>query len=201
MTRIAFIRHGETDWNISGKVQGHTDVPLGATGIADVKTWVIPDEFAHYAWIASPLSRALETARLLNGDTATDPRLKEMDWGEWEGRTIPDLRDELGPLMAAWEAKGLDFKAPTGESPRDVQIRMAPLLAEIAAAGRDTIAVTHRGVIRATYAAAVGWDMSNKPKDKILDGCMHLFSLADNGTPSIERLNIPLKTPVALGPA
>jgi probable phosphoglycerate mutase len=196
VTRIAFIRHGETDWNITGKVQGHTDVPLGATGIAEVEGWALPEEFADFAWIASPLRRAAETARLLIGDTPTDPRLQEMDWGAWEGRTIPDLRAELGPLMAAWEAEGLDFKAPRGESPRDVQARMAPFLVEIAGARRDTVAVTHRGVIRAIYAMAVGWDMKVKPADKILDGCVHLFALELDGTPRVERLNIPL-TPVA----
>jgi probable phosphoglycerate mutase len=118
-----------------------------------------------------------------------------MAWGEWEGRTLADLREELGDLMVAWEAKGLDFHGPDGESPRDVQNRMAPLLLEIAAANRPTIAVTHKGFIRAFYATAIDWDMVNKPPVKLLDDCVQLFKLDQSGHPSVEKLNIPMANP------
>ena len=87
----------------------------------------------------------------------------ETDWGVWEGRTLTDLRAELGDLMAAWEARGLDFRAPEGESPREVQDRLRPWLVETAATGQPTGAVAHKGVIRAIYALATGWDMTDKP--------------------------------------
>ena len=90
------------------------------------------------------------------------------------------------------EAEGLDFRAPGGESPRDVQARLAPLLAEIARAARPTVAVTHKGVIRALYALAVGWDMTDKPPEKLRDDCVHVFTLSAEGAPSVDRLNLPL---------
>ena len=102
----------------------------------------------------------------------------ETDWGVWEGRTLTDLRAELGDLMAAWEARGLDFRAPEGESPRDVQDRLRPWLTETATRSHPTGAVAHKGVIRAIYALATGWDMTDKPAHELLDGCAHRFTAA-----------------------
>lgn len=193
MVRLAVIRHAPTEWNAIGRVQGRTDIPLSEAGRAIAAGWSLPPEMAGYRAISSPLSRTVETASLLLGRVpATDERLVEMDWAVWEGRELPDLRAELGDLMVAWEAKGLDFRAPGGESPRDVQARLAPLLAEIAAVSQATIAVTHKGVIRSLYALATGWDMSGKPPDRLRDDCVHLFTLSAEGAPSVDRLNLPL---------
>lgn len=191
--RFAVVRHAPTDWNAAGRVQGHTDIPLSDTGRENAAKWKLPAEVTQFRAIASPLARTMETARLLLGRApAPDARLVEMDWAGWEGRGLPDLRAELGDLMAAWEAKGLDFKAPGGESPREVQARLTPLLLEIARSETPTLAVTHKGVIRALYALATGWDMTGRPPEKLSDESLHLFSLASDGAPSVERLNIPL---------
>jgi len=193
MVRIAVVRHAPTEWNAIGRVQGHSDIPLSPAGRLNASGWSLPPDLAGFREIASPLARTMETARLLLGRVpATDERLIEMSWGEWEGRTLPDLRAELGDLMVAWEAKGLDFQAPGGESPRDVQARLGPLLAEVAGTGRPTLAVTHRGVIRALYALATGWDMTGKAPDKLLDECVHIFILSASGAPRIDQLNLPL---------
>ena len=97
----------------------------------------------------------METARLLGLDPKPEPRLIEMAWGEWEGQ---EPRRRCAPssatAMAENEARGLDFRPPGGESPRDVQARLRPLLAELE---RPTIFVTHKGVLRALYALATGW--------------------------------------------
>ncbi len=191
MTLLALIRHGTTEWNATGLVQGSTDIPLNDFGRAEVGAWLLPEVMSEFRWLASPLKRAYETAAILSGtDPETDDRLVEMAWGEWEGRTLQDLRDELGDLMVAWEAKGLDFHGPNGESPREVQARIAPLLAEIAELAEPTIAVTHKGVIRALYAAAIDWDMVNKPPVKLLDGCAQMFKLDATGKLSVHELNI-----------
>tara|TARA_B100000315_G_scaffold101207_1_gene93006 strand:+ start:6834 stop:7427 length:594 start_codon:yes stop_codon:yes gene_type:complete len=191
VTLLALIRHGTTEWNATGLVQGSTDIPLNDFGRAEVGAWLLPEVMSEFRWLASPLKRAYETAAILSGtDPETDDRLVEMAWGEWEGRTLQDLRDELGDLMVAWEAKGLDFHGPNGESPREVQARIAPLLAEIAELAEPTIAVTHKGVIRALYAAAIDWDMVNKPPVKLLDGCAQMFKLDATGKLSVHELNI-----------
>jgi len=191
MTLLALIRHGTTEWNATGLVQGSTDIPLNDTGRAEVGNWLLPKELAGFRWLASPLKRAFETATILSGgEPETDHRLVEMAWGEWEGRTLKELREEQGDLMAAWEAKGLDFRGPRGESPREVQARIAPLLTELAEQAQPTIAVSHKGVIRALYAAAIDWDMVNKPPVKLLDGCAQLFKLDAAGNLSVHELNL-----------
>ena len=193
MTLIAFIRHGDTEWNRRGLIQGSSDIELDEEGRASVAAWRVPSDIAGFDWLASPLKRAYQTAEILAGYTCpTDARLVEMSWGAWEGRTIPDLRAELGDLMKAWEARGLDFQGPGGESPRMVQDRIRPLLAEIAHARKPVVAVAHRGVIRAVYAMATGWDMVGKAAERPRDDCAHLFALAADGQPSLHKLNIPL---------
>ena len=193
MTIIALVRHGPTEWNETGIVQGRSDIPLSDAGRALVKTWRPPEEIAEFDWVSSPLKRAVETAHILSGHPeATDERLVEMDWSEWEGMKLPDLRAQLGNLMKAWEAKGLDFRAPGGESPRDVQDRLKPFLAERAAVKKETVVVCHKGVIRALYALAVSWDMTDKAPEKLHDHCTHLFELTPDGMPKPYRLNVPL---------
>lgn len=194
MTLVAFIRHGPTEWNEIHRVQGRTDIPLSPRGRAKVEGWRLPAEIEGFRWISSPLVRAVETARLLSGAApALDDRLREMSWGEWEGMRLVDLRAELGDLMVAWEADGLDFRAPGGESPRQVQARLAEFLAEVAADGRPTVAVCHKGVLRAIYALAVGWDMTGEAPHKMQESCAQLFALDAGGVPTIERLNVSLE--------
>src|SRR3546814_14767208 len=113
-----------------------------------------------------------------------ESRLVETDWGAWEGRTLAELRADLGAGMAANEARGLDFRPPGGESPRDVQDRLRPLLAELADAGEDVVAVTHTGVLRALYALASGWAMRGKPATKLAVACAPAFHPAEHGRPS-----------------
>jgi len=193
VSRLLLIRHGATAWNEAGRIQGRSDPPLSAAGRAAVAAWVLPDAAAEARWICSPLTRARQTAALLHeGPVGEDPRLIETDWGTWEGRTLAALRAELGGAMAENEARGLDFRPPGGESPRDVQLRILPLLAELAGAGGSVAAVTHKGVIRAVYALASGWDMRGRPPVKLRDACIQAFTLGPDGRPRVEQLNVPL---------
>ncbi len=197
MSRLLLIRHGATAWNEAGRIQGRSDPPLSPAGRADVESWRLPPEAEGARWICSPLTRARDTAEILHGaPVQTEPLLIETDWGAWEGRTLAELRDELGPEMADNEARGLDFRPPGGESPRDVQQRVLPLLAALAqetpGSAGTVVAVTHKGVIRAVYALASGWDMRDKPPVNLRSGCAQGFILAPGGRPEIDTLNLPL---------
>jgi len=194
VSRLLLIRHSTTAWNESGRIQGRSDQPLSPAGSAAAATWTLPPEAADAEWISSPLARARETAEILHGRPVPgDPRLVESDWGDWEGKTLAELRHELGPAMAENEARGVDFRPPGGESPRDVQQRVLPLLAALAEKAGTVVAVTHKGVIRAVYALASGWDMRTKPAVKLRNGCAQGFTLAPGGQPAIDALNIPLQ--------
>jgi broad specificity phosphatase PhoE len=152
----------------------------------------LPDGLDAYRALSSPLTRCRETAALLGLTPTTEDRLIEMHWGAYEGHTLADLQTKHGFDMKANEARGLDFLPPGGESPRDVLTRVVPLLAELAADGRPTLAVTHRGVIRAVYAHAIGWDMTGEAPHGVDLYALQIFKLAADGTPSVDQLNVPL---------
>ncbi len=199
MTILVLIRHGATQWNLDGRIQGRADPPLAPQGRAEVSAWRLPPDMAGapgidgWVWLTSPLARARETAALLHAaPVSVEPALIEMDWGVWEGRRLAELRSEGGQDMAAREARGLDFRPPGGETPREVRARLRPLLERLEAASRATIAVTHKGVIRALYTLASGWDMTGRPPEKLRDACAHRFQLGPGGAPNAAQLNLPL---------
>ena len=189
MIPLLVIRHASTDWNDAGLLQGRTDRPLTEAARERVRSWRLPEGWEAARCLASPLLRAMETARLLGLRVEGEARLTEMGWGAWEGRTLADLRSELGDTMKHNEARGLDFQPPAGESPRQVQDRIIPLLRSLAG---PTIFVTHKGVLRALYALATGWDMQGKPADRLKSECAHAFAIADDDAVVVDRLNIPL---------
>ena len=191
--RVAFMRHGPTVWNAAKRLQGRADIGLAERTFGYLKARRLPREFAGWRVLCSPLMRCRQTAEVLGLAAETEPRLVEMDWGEYEGKSVDQLRTTVGPAFAANEARGLDFLPPGGESPRMVQARLLPLLAEIAADGRDTLCVAHRGVFRAVYAAARGWDMTGEPPDPLDLYAIHVFALDPVGTPTVEALNLALK--------
>jgi len=193
VTLLALIRHAPTAWNREGRMQGREDVPILDESRADLARRRIPDPYAGFRAVASPLRRCLDTAALLRLVVTPERRLIEMDWGEYQGRTLAELRAQHGDDLAANEGRGLDFRPPRGESPRDVQARVASFLGEVAAGGRPTIAVTHRGVIRAIYARAIGWDMTGEAPQELGVYALHVFRLAPDGAPSVEALNMPLE--------
>jgi probable phosphoglycerate mutase len=164
VTPVLLIRHGPTEWNDNGRIQGRADLELSSRGRAEVARWRLPAAWAQARVLSSPLRRARATAALLTGGTPIiDDRLIEMDWGDWQGRRLAELRARAPALMAANEARGLDFRPPGGESPREVCARLQALLAELAADPQPVVAVCHKGVIRAALVLATGWDMRSKP--------------------------------------
>lgn len=195
MTLVALIRHGPTEWTEQKRIQGGTDVPLSEDGRAAVRSWRLPDAVDGFAWAASPLARARETALILGApaDLTIEARLAEMNWGAWEGKSLRALRTEMGETMAANESRGLDFRPPGGESPRDVLARLGSWLKDRAASDTPSIAVTHKGVIRAALALATGWDMTAAPPHRLSWATAHLFSLGADGVPEIKELNVNLR--------
>jgi broad specificity phosphatase PhoE len=90
---IACIRHASTEWNATGRMQGRRDIALSPAGRDEVMHWRLPaDLHESVDWIASPLSRAIETATRLRGrPPRVEPALSEMDWGAWEGCRLAEL--------------------------------------------------------------------------------------------------------------
>jgi len=177
MIRLAAFRHAPTEWNRAKRLQGRRDVPLDAAGRDWLAGQRLPPDLAGFDWFTSPLARARETAERLGVTARPDDRLIEMDWGRWEGRSLADLRAEDPDGIAAAEVRGLDLTPPGGESPRAVIARLRPLLAELAAAGRDCGFVTHKGVLRALLAEATGWPLLGRAPLRLERETILLFRL------------------------
>ncbi len=194
MTRLfAVIRHGLTEWNELGRIQGRTDIELSDHGRQLISTKRLPDCLLDASWRSSPLKRARETTTLFGIENAlVDYRLIETNWGDWEGQSLSLLRSTLGDKMTKNEKKGLDFQPPNGESPRDVQRRLSPLLSELATGPPITAATTHKGVIRALLSLATGWDMIEKPPVRLSWDMAHVFFLTSNGALKPHFFNVPL---------
>jgi broad specificity phosphatase PhoE len=178
--KFVLIRHGRTAWNEERRMQGRADLPLSPEGRTEVLRWRLPEAWADARWLSSPLRRATETAALLTDrPVAVEPRLIEMDWGAFEGRTLAELRAEAPEVMAANETRGLDFRPPGGESPREVRARLESLFADLT--DELVACVTHKGVIRAALSLATGWDMLAKPPLRLANDAVLVLKRQPNG--------------------
>lgn len=187
MTFLALVRHGETDWNLHGRLQGSSDIDLNATGRAQAREAV--HRLEHRRWdllVSSPLSRAAETADIIGSHlglqrTATFPDLAERHFGAAEGFTDYD----------AW-SQWPDGRYPGMEPRPELITRGVRAVDEIAAAHPDesVIAVAHGGVIRAILDAIRG-----VPSPRILNaGVSTLVHDADGW--SVQTINsVPAPSP------
>jgi len=192
--RFAILRHAPTAWNGEGRLQGMTDIPLGATGEAVAKAWRLPAPADGWKRLCSPLQRARRTAELVqpSAPVVVDSRLREMSFGIWEGKSVAQLRAEGGERFADAERLGLDFHPPGGESPRQVMERIEGWTADIATTGAPVVAVTHKAAIRALLALATGWDMTGRQPVKLDWRCLHFFSARADGSVNLDQPNVPL---------
>lgn len=159
--RLVLIRHGATEWSLSDRNAGRTDVALSATGraqlipLAGVLRDTLGDRWDAVAVYSSPLDRALESARLVMGEGrefTVDPRLAEFDYGRYEGLTPEEIRASR-PGWDIW----LDG-CPGGESVHDLERRLGAFLVDVAALHETVVVFAHSHVIRVVAAMSVGLD-------------------------------------------
>ena len=156
---IYFLRHGETDWNAEGRMQGQTDVPLNDKGRGQATRngrilAPVLRPIASFDFVASPLIRARETMEIARTELGIDPkvyrtddRLKEIGFGSFEGRTWADINANELQSVRAREADTYHWVAPGpgGESYALLCARAERWLREV---DRDTVCVAHGGIMR-----------------------------------------------------
>jgi len=155
ITRFGLMRHAQTVWNREKKIQGHCDSPLTADGKKQALGG--GQILAQFAWdriLASDAGRALATAEIINTvlkiSLTIDSRLKEQDWGQWEGKTVRQIEAEAPQVLDAQVKAGWDFCPPGGESRRSVLKRSQQVLQEAAERypGQKLLVVIHEGVVK-----------------------------------------------------
>lgn len=165
-TRVLLIRHGETDWNVGARIQGHTDIPLNARGREQALRLgqAYAGETLHAVY-ASDLARAHDTAQALaracGAPLAREPALRERHFGVFEGLTFHQIASDWPALAERWRRRDPDFGPEGGETLRAFHDRCVATAARLAAAhlGCSIALVAHGGVLDCLYRAAVRLDL------------------------------------------
>jgi broad specificity phosphatase PhoE len=188
MPTIYYIRHGETEWNAEGKLQGNQDIPLNDLGRRQAANAgkILADLFARdgrsetsLGFVASPLGRARLTMELVRGslslpphDYAIDDRLREIGYGHWEGSTLAQMQALDPDVFAARQSDKWTVPPPGGESYASVQSRMNDWYSQLTA---DTVAVAHGGTARALMVA-LGIETPDSAADLTIEqGAVYVF--------------------------
>jgi broad specificity phosphatase PhoE len=162
MGQLILLRHGETEWSLSGRHTGRTDIPLTSRGEAVAATLAAPLRRMNIvAAFTSPAQRAVRTAELAGlSDAKQDPALWEWDYGGYEGRTTADIQKER-PGWYLWRDGVIpgDAEHP-GETIEQVAARVDAVLARVRPllAGGDVALVAHAHVLRVLTARYLGLD-------------------------------------------
>ena len=167
--RLIIMRHGQTDWNVENRFQGHTDIPLNAIGRAQVAraASILGTQDINYI-ISSDLQRAYDTATAVAAvkklAVVKDSQLRETHCGSWEGRTGPDIEATDGENLARWFA-GDDLPAGgDGERRSEVVTRMMRGIEtglSRCESGQTLLVVTHGGAARGAIGALLGLEISD----------------------------------------
>jgi probable phosphoglycerate mutase len=176
---IYFVRHGETDWNLEGRLQGQRDIPLNDLGRVQAeeagrRLAATAPEFTDLDYIASPLARTRETMEIMRGAMGLAPtgyrideRLVELTFGEWEGLTWKEVRKADPARAALRERNKWAYVPPQGESYAMLQERVRPFLASLT---RPSAIVAHGGVARAFLVLVTGLSQRNGASADIWQG-------------------------------
>lgn len=165
MTRLFLVRHGATAATEEDRFSGSSGADLSERGRWQAAR--LGERLAHQnitAIYSSPLSRSLETARIVAGRCRLEPLtrdgLREIGHGHWEGLKRQDVEREFGPEYAAWEADPFTFAPAGGESGVAVLARALPVIREIvtAHAGGEVLVVSHKATIRLVLSSLLAFD-------------------------------------------
>ena len=189
MRQITLIRHGITDWNITGKFQGHTDIPLSDEGRLQAQALAKHLKKAKVDIVySSPLVRALETANIVfpNRDIMQDERLKELYFGTFEGFT--QAENEKHPDYNQWVTDPFKKPAPQGESYEALRERAVEWMKALPE-DKHTIAFTHSGTIQMLISYIMGVEHPKWRKRIYLRHTGITRVLFKDGEAIIERTN------------
>lgn len=182
MATLYFVRHGQTDWNAAGRIQGHTDIPINTRGRTQAARnggvlAEILDDPAAFDYVASPLLRARQTMEIIRErlgltpfDYRTDDRIREVSFGDWSGRTMAECAAQFADEYARRQADIWNHRPPGGECLADLMARVTAWLSE---QERDAVVVAHGGVSRCLRGLVLDMPPAeiyrlDVPQDKVL---------------------------------
>lgn len=198
-TLFGLLRHGQTEWNRLKKIQGSEDSPLTTRGKEKTAQWA--KFLKNGNWdriIASDLGRVRATVDILNQKlqlpVTFDARLREQHWGDWEGLTLPSIKENQKEELARRVAMGWDFSAPGGETRIAVRDRVLAALIETAEKWPDKkiLVICHRGVVRSVVYSITGREFLPEEDPLLKPNRLHIISCTGQQI-SPFQLNVPLE--------
>jgi len=156
MTQLCLIRHGQTDWNLEGRYQGQSDVPLNENGLEQAKSLIGKLKGQTFASIyTSDLIRAQQTAEpiadLLGIPIQIDSRLREINQGEWEGVLVDEIKARYTKIWSQRTVDPANVRPPGGETVREVATRVYAALDDVARLfPTDNVIIVSHGLSIAT---------------------------------------------------
>ncbi|AGK96924.1 histidine phosphatase family protein [Clostridium pasteurianum] len=195
-TSIMLIRHGETEWNALGKFQGSKDIDLSNEGIKQAEFLKKRLEKNFDYIYCSPLKRALKTAEIISEGTDLNPiiypELREIDFGEWEGLTVKDIRNNYPEPFKKWIMDDTTGPLCGGDhSLKEASIRATNALLKIVTENKDKniAVVAHGGIIKAALIGIFNWNMTMYHRIRLGNTSISKLHFDDNMVPLILGLN------------
>ncbi|GFN34831.1 histidine phosphatase family protein [Tepidimicrobium xylanilyticum] len=189
---IILVRHGQTQDNVKGIFSTKETILTdeGKEQIRRTKTFV--DTLSFDKVYVSPLYRAIQTMEILGLDGKREERIKEVDFGLFEGNTYEQIKDKFPEEAKIWDEDYINFVTPRGESIKMAYERVTSFLEEILNKGEDALLVCHAGVIR----IALSWVFDNLDyyfKFRVENGSVNVISIDESGFKYIEKANYTVK--------
>ncbi|MGI5125597.1 acid phosphatase [Pseudonocardia sp. CA-107938] len=189
MPHVFLLRHGETEWSLSGQHTGRTDIPLTERGrklaVDAGNLWrTLHHDASPVRVLSSPRARARDTAELagLKVDSY-DERLVEWDYGDYEGLTTPQIRESV-PDWTVWT-----HPCPGGETAEQVGARADDVIAEVRSADGDVVLVGHGHFSRVLMARWIGLPAAEGVR-VTMDPASWSVLGDERGVPSLKRVNL-----------
>ena len=189
MPVLYYVRHGETDFNRQGRLQGRRDTVLNAHGRQQAAECgvLLHDLIARdhrrpqdFKYVASPLKRARETMEIVRATLGLQPydyevgaRLIEIAYGEWEGLTLQEIETQNASVLSARERDKWDFAPPGGESYRELADRIGKWYGSLTA---DSVVAAHGGGVRALMAILNIVSEEQATRAQIEQGVIYVFA-------------------------
>ncbi len=161
--KLFLVRHGQTDWNLAQRFQGQSDIPLNEGGRKQAAALAgrLLNQSIDVVY-SSDLIRAVETAKIIcksgwQSGLRQDPRLREVNFGDWEGLTYNEIKEKYSSELNAWESAVYKNAPPNGETLEQLEIRAQSALNDIRESCKDkmVLIVAHGGVLQTLICLAL----------------------------------------------
>lgn len=192
---LYIVRHGQTNWNILGKTQGHGNSDLTFQGIEQAKdlSESMLNHNIDYIY-SSDLGRAIQTANIvgekLGIDVTTTPDLREMGFGEWEGLLIDQIKNDYADIYKTWRNEPHNVDIPGGETLHLIKERTDKFISELNSKydNKHIVLVTHSVTARVMLLSFLGSGVENIYKIKQDNTALNIVECRDYG-PIVIKMN------------